>query len=299
MVSLENKIGYLLRIAQNPKLKAFNNLLTDILMTLPRNDNLNESDAIYFGVINAIQTNDTIEFKKYYDIKSKSRPNKESSNPFVNDDFLIFSLIVGINKFNIDNTWIRNIISIRNRNSITITFENILNNNLNSTSNLPEIVMMFLYLNNKSLITNDFLNLTFKSINENTTLFEDRSDFRILCSIHAYNYIIQQKEVTEGSKIYLFDKFNEKFIRRTKVVSWILQYVLLLGLIYGLLNLPKYSSEVVLLIDEYNYAFTLLGAFGITFFSNLVPVVRKKSHEYLMMLLGYPRKLLINKEKQN
>ena len=297
MVSLEKKINYLSRITESPKLNEFNNLLSKKPILIPQGQDLSESDEIYFGIVNAIQINSKVDFEKYYNKKNKSKPSKDSPSPFVNDDFLIFSLIVGIVKFEIDKSWINHIISIRNRNEITITFESILNENYYNTSNLPEIVLMFFNLNNHSLITNSFVNLVFEKINENTTLFESRNDFQIICTIKAYDFIILRKEIAEGNEISLLGQFNENFKKRIKFLSWIVQSAILFGLIYGFLNLPKYTPEVIVLIDKYNYIFTLLGALGITFFSNLIPFIRNKSQKILMMLLGYPKGLLNNKEE--
>ena len=74
-------------------------------------------------------------------------------------------------------------------------------------------------INDPSLITNDFLNTTFKSISENTTLFESKSDFQILCAIRAYDLIIELKEASDGSEINLLKEFNAIFIKRIKILS--------------------------------------------------------------------------------
>ncbi|MBK9961982.1 MAG: hypothetical protein IPP06_11840 [Saprospiraceae bacterium] len=143
MVSIENKISYLSRIGDSPKLSAFNQLLTGKAIAQPIGNDLSETDEIFFGIISAIQANDKSAFDKHYSKKSKSNPSKESPAPFVNDDFLIFSIILGVTKFNIDKAWIKSIVSIRSKNSITTTLDNLLTDNYYSTSNLPEIVLMF------------------------------------------------------------------------------------------------------------------------------------------------------------
>jgi hypothetical protein len=297
MVSIENKINYLSRINDSPKLAAFNQLLTAKTLVLPSGNDLSETDEIYFGIISAIQSNDKTAFEKYYSKKSKSNPSKESPAPFVNDDFLIFSIILGVTKFNIDKAWIKNIVSIRSKNSITTTFDNLLAENYYSTSNLSEIVLMFLQNINSSLITNDFLNSTFKRINENIVLLDSKSDFQILCAIHAYNSIVLLKEALEGSKVQLLKSFDSRFVKRMKALSWVMQMLILAGIIYGLLKLPKYSPETVDLIDKYDFAFTILGALGFTFFGNQLDFIRRKTHEMTMRLFGYPKGLIKNNKE--
>jgi len=292
MVSLENKISYLNRIGDSPKLVAFEQFLSGKTVVLTSGNDLSETDEIYFGIISAIQSNDKTAFEKHYKKKSKSNPSKESTAPFVNDDFLVFSIIVGVSKFKLNKSWIKYIVSIRSKNPITTTLDNLLEENYYSTSNLPEIVFMFLQNINSSLITNDFLNSTFKRINENTVLLDSKSDFQILCAIHAYNSIILLKEAPEGSEVWLLKSFESRFVKRMKVSSWIYQFLILAGIIYGLLELPEYSPETVDLIDDYSFVFTILGALGFTFFGNQLGFIRRKTHELSMRLFGYPKGLI-------
>jgi hypothetical protein len=297
MVSIEDKINYLNRISDSPKLSALNQLLFGKAISQPSDNDLSETDEIYFGIISAIQSNDKNSFEKYYNIKSKSNPSKDSSAPFVNDDYLLFSIILGVSKFNLDKSWIKNIVAIRSKNPITITFDNLLSENYYSTSNLSEIVLMFLQKINQGLITNDFLNSTFKKINENTTLLESKSEFQILCAIHAYNLIILLKEAPEGSEIKLLKSFDSRFVKRMKVLSWVLQVGILFGLIYSMLKLPIYSPETVNIFNNYSFVFTILGALGFTFFGNQLSFIKRKTHELTMRLFGYPKGLIKNNKE--
>lgn len=297
MVSIVDKFSYLNRISDSPKLSAFNQLLMGNTIAQQHGNEVSEADEIYFNIISAIQSNDKTAFEISYGKKSKSNPGKESPAPFVNDDFLIFCIILGVSKFKIDKSWIKNIVSIRGKNAITTTLDNLLTENYFSTSNLPEIVFMFLQNINTSLITNDFLNSTYLRINENPTLLDSKSDFQILCAIHSYNAIILLKEAPEGSEIQLLKLFGTSFVKRMKVLSWLMQAVILAGLIYGLLKLPVYSPATVEIINKYSFAFTVLGALGITLLGNQLTFISKKTHELTMRLFGYP-KGLIKKSKQ-
>lgn len=144
MVPLAERMDYLSRIKNSPKLAIFSNLISNKdIETGTEHANLSETDEIYWGMVNAIHKNDKVGFLHSYDRKSKSKPSRDSTAPFVNDDFFIFSVIVGVTKFGVEKTWINYIISLRTRNAITVTFENILTENYYSTSNLPEIIFYF------------------------------------------------------------------------------------------------------------------------------------------------------------
>lgn len=291
MVSVENRFSYMERINESPKLKAFHYFLLSKDVSSLSND-ISDADEQFFKILSAIQTNNKTAFEEIYAKKSKSNPSKDSPAPFVNDDYLIFCLIIAIIKFGIDKTWIKNIISIRNRNTTTITFENILNENYTSTSNQTEVILTFLQLCNQSKINNDLLNAVLKSVTENTTLLESRNDFQILCAFRAYDFIIYQKEVSEGNEITLLKNFSQKFKTRIKFLSWILQAGIFFGLIYGLFKLPIYSPETIVFIDKYNFVFSIFGFLGLTFIGNQIPVFKNKSQELLMRLFGYPKELI-------
>ncbi len=292
MVPLETRINYSLRMTESKKLAAFNNLLLNKPVAYIEALELNDPEETYFGIVSSIQRNDKTAFEKHYNKRSKSNPNKESLAPFVNDDFLIFSIILGVTKFDIEKKWIKNIVSIRSKTPISITLENLLEDNFYSTNNLPEIVLMFLQLSQEALITNGLLDTTFKRIKENYELFESKSDMQILCAINAFDLVILLKESPDGSEISLLKDFNSKFTKRAKILSIIIQLGLLITLLYMLLGLPIYSPATVEILNKYGYIFTLLGATGLTLLGNQLNFISSKSQEVVMRLFGYPQKLI-------
>lgn len=301
MVSIEDKGTYRLKIKEVPKLAAFYNLLVNKTDLVARQD-MSEADEIYFGIINAIQTNDKAEFETHYSKKKKSNPSKESPSPFVNDDFLIFCLIVGIVKFNSERKWIKNIISIRTRSPITMTFENILNEDYLSKSNLQEVVLIFFQLIKQESITNDFINATFKSISDNNNLFESRSDFQILCSIRAYDLIIELKESPEGSEIHLLAKFKNEFTKRIKFLAWLFQTIILISIFYIAFEIVSYKPEVKTLFDKIGSVLKVCGLFGLSQLGNIIPAIKRMSYENMLRLFGYPKELIKqhrNQQKAN
>lgn len=290
MVSLEDKVNYHFRINESQKLTAFNNLLLGKPFS-PNSDTI-ETEEIYFRIASAIHLNDKATFETYFSKKRKSNPSKEYPSPFVNDDFLIFCLIVGIIKFNEDKSWIKNIISLRSRNAVTITFENLLIDNFYSRNNLPEIVLMFFQLIDQSLINNDILTTAFKSISENTTLFESKSDFHIICSIRAYDLIIILKESPNGGEVYLLREFNKKFLKRIKVLAWIVQTIVLIVIFYLGIEIVSVYPAVKEYIDKIGSVLKVLGIIGLSQIGNVLPKVRKKSYEIILLLFGYPKHLV-------
>lgn len=290
MVSLEDKVSYLQNIYDTPKLKAFHYFLIGKKILIDEQDS-NENNLMFFNLINSILNDDKIAFLKEYDKKSKSSPSKEFPLPFVHDDFLLFVLIEGIMKFGIDKSWIHKILSIRQRNAVTITFENLLNENYLSKSNTMALVLIHSQFNQNPILTDELLNDTFKEITNNAELLSNKNDFQILCAFQAYDIIILNKTAPERSDIMLLNQFNKNFLIRIKFFTWIVQAVLLFFLIYILLKASVFFPEYVELVNKYGFMITLLGTLGITSIGNLIPIVKTKSQEFVMLIFGYPKEL--------
>lgn len=298
MVFIENRYSYFQqRVNETPKLKTFYQFLLDKEVDALSN-NVTDIDKQFLKILSSIQKNDKSAFGEIHSDRSRSTPGKGSQSPFINDDYLIFAFIVGITKFKIDKTWIKSIISIRSRNPITITFENILNENYLSTDNQPEIILVFLNLCNQLLIDNALLNKTYRSITENTTLFENRNDFQILCAIKAYDLIIELKEVSDGNEITLLKEFNKTFKKRIEILSWITQAGVFLCVFYVLVELSNYFPGIAEFFDKNDGVFTILGISGFTVLGNVIPFIKNKWHELLMRLFGYPKGLIQKTEKK-
>ncbi len=285
MVLIERRLDIISRINESPILIAFNNLLLGESIYIPDSENLSEIDKIYYNTLIAFQTNNKSLFEEYYNIKRKSNPNKESPPPFVNNDFFIFSLLIGIIKFNIDKTWIQNVLSIRNRTPITITFENILSEDYISKSNLKEIILIYLYLNKNENLTNDLLTNTYQHISNNTEqIFNEKNDFYILCSLRAYDLIIEQKEYSHSLLI-----FQIQFLQRIKYLSWIVQTGVFVILLFGVVQLISLVPSIKDFFERFD---PILGVLGLSIGGNFVNPFRRLTYTLIARLLGYPKDLL-------
>ncbi len=69
MVPLEERIGYLARVSENAKLSAFNDFLSGKVYITASGQNSNESEEIFYGLIDAILSNNKLNFESYYNKK--------------------------------------------------------------------------------------------------------------------------------------------------------------------------------------------------------------------------------------
>ena len=285
MVSLEDRSNYLSHVETKPKLAAFYNLLYLGDLSIPTND-VSETDSVYYESIASLLNQDKKRFLKAYRTISKRQVSSHTISPFVHDDFLIFSLLLGIKIFKIETQWIKSIVAIRNRNSITITLENILNDNYASTSNNHEIIISFLSIYDPSKFNNDLLKSSYKVITRNSALLENQNDILILCSLRTFDLIVEMSNPTSGGEIEFLQRFEVRFLKRLKILAVLLYNLILLAILYFLTKLVGgLPEETRGQLNQYNLIIGIVGAGLIG--SNFIHTIRKKFTKLICLLFGY------------
>jgi hypothetical protein len=293
MVSLEEQLTYSQRIETTPKLSALKNMLSRQVVCFPNEDlQISDTDTIYYEITTAIQTNDKNKFVEFFNKKNKSNPNKDTPPPFVHDDFLIFSIIIGVVKFDGDRVWIKNVVSTRTKNKTTTTFENILNGNFNHSENIKSIVFMYFQLIDQSKISSDFANETFASINANTQLFQDKNDLIIICTLLSYNRIVELKTLPDSNENKLLKSFETKFTKRIKILAFVIQSIILILMFYGLYEIITIKPEIKSLFDKIGSIIKITALVGISQLGNIFPWLRNLFYKTLLSAFGYPQKLI-------
>lgn len=286
MVSLEDRFEYQKRINSNPKLKCLFLFLPGKAIYIPDKVTLSETDSIYFGALKSIQKGKKKDFISFYSKKSKSNPTDEFQSPFVSDDFLIFSFIVGIVKFGLNKEWITRILSLRKRSRITSTFENLLTENYYSKANQPEIIFSFLNIIDSDKVTNELLDSMYNSIIDNESLFDGKNDFLAICSLHAYNELIK---IRSGDETQLLKSFKNKFLKRIGLLTWIVSTLGLFVVLMGLIKLLSFAPKVETFLDDND---PFLGVLGLSLLGNMVKKFRQFVFKMLLKTFGFPLGIL-------
>lgn len=286
MVSLEHRLTYLSGIEGQPKLGAFYNFIYGKPIAYPPKDSLNETDIIYYNIIESILNDSRSDFEKSYQQISKRKPTENSQSPFIHDDFLVLVLILGVKKFNLEESWVQGVINLRSRNAIKITFDNLLNENYNSNSNIAELVVIYLSIYNQSLIKPELLERTYMGITSKMNLFESQSDLLILSAIRAYDTIIEYKTSADGSEIYFLKGFEKSFLKRVGIIAWVLYNLTLLLILYGVAQLLYLLPEQI--VDKLNIYAIILGIIGVGVIGgNLIRELRLWFRNLIYYVLGY------------
>ncbi|WP_316838932.1 hypothetical protein [Pedobacter gandavensis] len=281
MVPLENRSTYLQTIVDNELLMAFDNLLSKQMITQPRD--LNEINTIYYGIIEAIITNSVNNFDIHYKAISRRTPTRDSISPFVHNDYLIFTVITGIVKFNYNKIWIEQIISIRTRNNTTITFENIIKENYYSKSNIPAVVIAFLNLVDQTAVSKQLQDDAYEEITKNISVFDQGNDFIALCFLKTYDFIIISREMVDTRHHKWLLNFEAKFTQRTKLISTIVYNLLLILLIVSIYKILNHFPEIK---QGFADAVTIIGLIGVAI-TNFTTGIRPAFERIIQKFFGY------------
>jgi hypothetical protein len=93
-------------------------------------------------------------------------------------------------RFGIAKDWIKGVLENRPQSPMTTTFGNLVDENYQSTSSLPELTLVFMNLQDTLEIPEEILRTACSSIVQNQRLFDGKSDFLSLISIRAFELLI-------------------------------------------------------------------------------------------------------------
>ncbi|WP_276965100.1 hypothetical protein [Bacteroides graminisolvens] len=287
MVSVEERISYLNKIQQIPKIKLFSDLLNGKQCVA----NIANVDAAYIGFIDSLSNNNEQKFKEFYNDFSRKKPSSESL--WINDDFLIFVLISGIVRYKIDRAWIKGAISARTTQkpeylSINKTFSNILDDNFQSNDNLYEIVIVLQDFLNLAIST-EYLDGLYNRISNNINLYSSQNDFLVCLSMKAIDIIIISKGLPDNKEIANMRDFVALFQKRVETTSKGIYILILSAIIVLMLVFLEKHAEF---LNSISVVFGLLGVGLLTF----IKWVQEKISEFLLSVLGYSK---IFKPKKN
>lgn len=286
MVPIEERLLYINKIKSIPKVNLFHNLLNG------KECNIDSSivDKAYYDFVNSLLKNDEEGFRKNYEDFSRKKPSNESL--WINDNFLIFVLLLGIHRYQIDKNWIREAITKRTTQkeehlSINRTFLNILDENYQSNDNLFEIVLIFQNFLNLSLSTEQ-LNKVYNKISNNGDLFLSSNDFIICASIKSIDIIFMVKETPDHKEISNLRNFSILFKQRVELVSKAIYYIILFSVIVLMIIYWNRFS------DFFNSASVILGLFGASLLT-FIKKVQKLIEKFILSILGYSKFFQSNK----
>ena len=283
MVFIEEKHSYLSSIADQPKQKALFHLVSDESFAGQPNE-VSETDAIYYSSIQAIKKNEQAGFETQYTKISKRKVSENSAAPFVHDDFLIFTLVIGVQKFDCDKDWLLGGIRNRTKGKTTATFENLLTGNYQSKANNQSMVLIFLFLLDKSKITNDQLNGAYNAMSDIKESFNN--DFIRIVHYRAFDIVIQFKIPRDSDEVSRLLGFESRFKKRIGAFSYVVYngfLVIILIIAYRVYHTLPEDKKIA--INDFNLVVSLGALIGLS--GNFIYKWRVAFRAWLYKIFGY------------
>ncbi len=283
MVFIEEKHSYLSSLVDQPKQKALLALVSDENVEAKPSE-VSETDAIYYSSIEAIKKNSKENFNAQYAKISKRKISENSTAPFVHDNFLIFTLVIGVLKFDCDKDWLLGVIRNRAKSKTTTTFENLLTGNYQSKANNQSLVLAFLFLLDKSKITNDQLNEAYNVMSDTKEAFNN--DFIRIVYYRAFDIIIQFKLPRNTDEVSRLLEFESRFKKRINVFSIITYNLFIVGILVGAYKILQLLPEdKKLVVNDLNLIIGLGAIIGLS--GNFIPKMKTKFKELILRAFGY------------
>lgn len=164
---------------------------------------------------------------------SNREPNPQSA--YINNDLISFLFVCIIHRFNLDKQWLIHFLEQRKseeneKKSITKTFQNLLNDNLESKDNYFEIVSVYKEIIGTAESSNEVLNETYEKLSKKAFPFYD-SQFLNLISFRAIDLIILWKGLDDYTESINLRNFTQMFDNRVKTISKILSWICIVLLV--------------------------------------------------------------------
>lgn len=286
MVSLERKSTYRQKLDHKPIVNAFVEFIEGRKISTAR---FSQLDEVLFKLMVAFRANDKASFENQYSDLSRREPSP--SAPYAYNDFLIFVLICGAEKFGLTQSWISQVLEVRSCSDgecklTSLTFNNLISKNYSSTNNHLPTVITFQNVLEYPLIEDALINETYSNISQNT-FPRFNSDFLNLVILRAFDVIVLGKEILgrgEVSQLKFFEKiFNLKVSSIGRLLHWIIVSVIYFLIIYTYFVNQSFQN----LVKPHLGFFNALGGGGVVVMLLFSKRITKFNERIIKIFWGY------------
>lgn len=272
MVSVEQKSNYLQQFEKDNNIS----FLKDYVWH-NRVDEFVENSSNSHKLIFALAKSDkTVILDLVEDFSAK---NPTSDSQYIYRDLDIFLFICVTKKFELPQDWLLNFIDKRisseeESKRISKSFENLLNNNLESKDNYEEIILVYKSILEINTYNELELNETYEKLSKTQFPFYN-SNFLNVLSLKAIDIIVTLKGLTDFDKHRKLNLFSDTFNHRIKQISIFIFIIIILAL----LGVSGYVTFKLFLgsNEESQFADKILTAFGAISFLSVWGLIWKSN----------------------
>jgi hypothetical protein len=234
MVSLEHRSTYLKELRATTALaEIIDFVIFEKVSSFSDQANLSPSDKSE-GIIRSIFYKDLNQFDQIANSYSRKAP--EFDSPWINDNYLIYFLILGSKIFNRNVDWLKTVLNKRRvhdreQKLLSDFFSSLLNNVEGSTGELAPLLLTFDYMTWGKPIDstkidnalNHILSLTFPPFGD---------EFLNIMFLKAFDVVIKTKNIEDPQLRKNMEHFRKVFESRIKLLANITVYILLVGFLF-------------------------------------------------------------------
>jgi hypothetical protein len=265
MVYIEQQSAYLSQFDDSQIASLLKEILKDRLGIV--SEKIHIAGELALNLLIAVKSLDKSMAEKYYSVFIKRQPTKESH--WIYDNYVLFSIVCAVRKFNIDNQWIRNVIDISysgadsTNKKIKDSFKNLLSGNYNANGDFHQISVVYQFLAKDEHYNDKSINKMFHFLwLKPFPFFEE--DFLNIISLKAIEIGFMKKSLLTDVQYYQLNIFVPNFNTRANFIAKIFSRVIIVTLIIAVLFLLWKLDN-----SEEQYATTLKIAVFLSSFSGV------------------------------
>ncbi len=247
MVSVDAHSAYWERLRANPLTSFFIDFLDGqpgvVIPALAPSD----TASIVCNLLDYVRRGDTTAAASLYQLLTTRQVRSDS--PWLHNDFLVFAVVCTVRRFQLDSTWIRNVLQKRpdsemEKSLINRSFQNLLAGNLNAREDLHQISLVYQVMAQQEQFDADRLHKMFAYLwRQNFPYFD--SEFLNILSLRAIRIAFEVKGLVNPEDRFVAEAFRQRFFERTVRVSQVLTYTFFVIAILALgIAAAFYSSDV-------------------------------------------------------
>ena len=270
MVSLNISEQLYRETQDDPQLRVLIQSLFDEELDKPDSHKPTTSADMVLLSLNAIRDDNKKKFIECFDAFSKRKPNEQSA--WIYDDVLIFSMILGAKKFELDCAPLVSVLRLRHaateheKRKLTDAFRSVCEGTYDGSGPFGFVAFVFMYLLPGVHPRRNHLQEVLAQVRV-PGFYSALSPFSKILASKAFDLVLTFKDLKDPGLTQLKESFVKKFPARVSVVSNILYFAVFSVLVYltvvvshGLFVDPETTKD---LLERINHLNSLLGFGGL------------------------------------
>lgn len=289
MVHLELKYEYLKIIKQSSEISPLIDLIIDERRSSPFQNINSNAFSVAHDLLICIFKNDKKRADEMYNNFSKRQPNHET--PWVYNEFVLFSLICAVAKFNLDKKWIESVLDLQGQSTdaerrvILSSLRNILAENINVKEDFHQISLVFQHISGKQNFQQERIDKMFKNLWLKDFPFH-QSDFLNVISLKAIQIAFNSKGLLSPQDLYDSKIFLRKFTYRTEIFGKTVAWICVVSMFVILVAISWYYYDKSVFAKAISFTTGILGI-GVVAIFKVRKAIEKIVVKYTRIVFGY------------